>query len=158
MMYRVCFALVTFIAVITVVAMSVSCSVDGTYIVSPRSLSDDLPEVEVGDCRQDIEEELGDADVAFTSPTQLSYYLNGVCNLIAFALENDEVISIVAFVEADMVTWEEVVSQFESYRMVESDGNEMSAYISNDNTKYGEVRSIVKDGIRFYSIGWSLIR
>lgn len=158
MRYRVYFVLSVFIAVIVSLVMIVSCNKDGVYVVVQKTLSEQLPKTGVGDSRQNVVQEMKNAEVAMKSDAQLSYYLNGICKLVTYAFEGDEIVAMVAYVDADKVTWNELVAEFASYRMLENSKGEISSYLSEDNTIYGEVRSIFKDGIQYYTIGWSLIR
>lgn len=139
------------------VLIVLSCSVDGIYSVSDEPLLKEFT-VKVGDSRSDVAASMRDYEVASESDNQLSYHLRGANKLVAYEFDGELVVAMVVYVDADKYTWEELSAQFEHYTTLENVKGDMAAYVSADKTIYGELTSIIKDGVAYYSIGWSLIR
>ena len=64
----------------------------------------------------------------------------------------------VMYLDKDLVTWDILLELYVSYEKLDESVGQHATFLKGDKSAYGEVKLVEKDGVEYYSVGWSHIQ
>lgn len=151
--------MIRYIYVVLISLLVISgCSGYDSWVTSVTSVTDVDVVADMQESRSAVVQRMENYEVAYSDDRVIVYHMWDYRKLVACEFDDDKLSAMVIYLDKDLVTWDILLDLYESYDKLSESVGQQATFLKGDKSVYGEVKLVEKDGVEYYSVGWSYIQ